>query len=504
MSVSNNKRIAKNTGILYLRMLVVMGVSLYTSRIVLNALGVTDFGVYNVVCGVVAMMSFLNGSMSLATQRFLASDLGRNDGLNITKTFSMAINIHVIISLIMIFLAETVGLLLLYYYLKIPAESLNAAFWIFQLSILQTALGIMIVPLQAVVVTHENLKIYAFMSLFEVLVKLVIAFMLIWVNYNKLILYGLLLTGASTISFCIWNVYVYKYYPTCRYRFHWDKRIFREMLSFTGWQTLGSGVYLLRTQGVNFILNNFFGATLNAARGIANQVNTSILHLVTNFQVASNPQITKTYAAQEYEKMRTLILNTSRLSYLLMMLVSIPIFVEAPFILKVWLKNPPEYCSIFVRLILVATLAELLSGTLVFGALACGKVKEYQRIVSPVLFSEVLLVFASFKLGAPPQTIYIIDIFLNCLVLFIRLKLLHGFINLSYRAYIQRVLLKDLGATFVAVSFIYLFLMYIPAHNFYFSCGRILFSFAVGLLSVFIIGLHENERNWILKKLHIK
>ncbi len=484
---------------LYFRMFITMGIALYTSRVVLNQLGVVDFGVFNVVGGLVSMMAFLNASMSLASQRYFAYDIGCGNQTQLQRTFSTAVNVHLVIALISILLAETLGLWVFWKFLDIPAESRGAAIWVFHLAIFQMALGIITVPFSSLAVAFEKMSSFAYISILESVLKLSVAFLLTWILYNKLILYSILLASATSIISTTWIIYDYHKFKHCRYIRLWDKSVFRQLLSFMGWQTVGSLTWMLRTQGINVILNSFFGPVVNAARGIAVQVNTAVMQFVSNFQMASNPQITKHYAAGELPAMCNLIMRSSKISFLLMFVISLPIIIETEPILRLWLKIIPDYGVIFVRLMLISTLCDLLSGTLVYGALATGKIKRYQLIISSILILEVVVAVIAYKMGYAPQSVFYIEMVLYLVTLAARLLLLRRMIGLSIRAFASTVLLPEIKVILMALAItlcIDRLLSGSPASTVIVMASSV----ATALVSAYFLGLTRHERQWITEK----
>lgn len=491
----NNRRIAKNTLFLYMRMLLIMAVTLYTSRVVLNALGVVDFGVYNVVGGIVTMMAFLNGSISAATQRFLAFAIGKQDKKLVCDTFSTAVILHVVIAVIVLLIAETVGLWFFYNYLNIPAESLTDALWVYQCSVATTILTVLVLPYSSLSISYENMKIYAYLSILEAVLKLLVAFLLIILPTEKLKLYAILILCSTGIISIIWLVYTNKKYPDCRFRFQYNRKITKDIAGFLGWQAYGSFALMIRTQGVNVVLNIFFGPVLNAARGIAVQVNAAIMQVVQNFQMASNPQITKYYAAKDTENINLLIMRSSKISFLLMFIISLPILLEAKPILVLWLKIIPDYGVIFVQLMLLTTLTDLLSGTLVYGALATGKIKKYQLVLSSIFFSDILFVYIAFKLNMPPETIFYIEMALCFICLFVRLAFLKNMISLSVTQYLKDVTLREIavGCTALALSWgLKSILNESPADIAIVVTGSMIIAVACSAT----LGLNHSERSW--------
>lgn len=309
---SNNKRIAKNTLMLYFRMLIIMLVTLYTSRVVLSALGVVDYGIYNVVGGLVTMMGLLNGAMSVSTQRYLTYELGKGDMLRLKQVFSTCMTIFMILSLIVIILAETIGLWFLYNKMVIPEERMDAACYVYQFSILACILSLITNPFNATIIAHEKMDVYAYVSILEVALKLVIVYLLLVIPTDRLITYGILILASQFIVALCYIIYCWKKFSETHYHFYWDKPLFRELISYSGWNLYGSAAGLVKGQGLNILLNMFFNPAVNAARGIAYQINSAITQFFTNFYTAVRPQITKYYATGEINEMTKLVFRSSR------------------------------------------------------------------------------------------------------------------------------------------------------------------------------------------------
>ena len=404
----SNKRIAKNTVLLYFRMLLTMGVSLYTSRIVLNTLGVEDFGIYNVVGGVVMMFSFMNSAMSSATQRFLAIELGKKDDEQLKKVFSMSITIHAIIALIILVFAETLGLWFLNAKLVIPIDRMDAANWVYQASILAFMLTVMGVPYNAIIIANERMSVYAYVSIVEVVLKLFIVFALVWIGYDKLKLYAIFILCVTIIIWIIYNIYCKRNFPETRYRFFWDKSLYKTMMHYAGWNLFGNLAHVTIGQGLNILLNLFFGPVVNSARGIAYQVNTAVSGFVINFQMAMNPQIFKSYAANDLKYMHQLIFQGAKYSFFLLFFLALPLLIDTETILKWWLKIVPEYTVLFCRLVLINTLIDCISGPLMTAAQATGRIKKYQTAVGGLLLLILPISYLFLKNEFPPEiTLYV-------------------------------------------------------------------------------------------------
>ena len=340
--MSNTSRIAKNTLLLYFRMLLTMGVSLYTSRVILNALGIEDYGIYNVVGGVVAMFGILSGSLSVAISRFITFELGKGDLDKLKRIFCTSVNIQVILIAIITILMETIGIWFLNNKMVIPEERLAAANWVFQFSVITFALNLLSVPYNAVIIAHEKMSAFAYISIIDVTLKLIVAFIIAYNPFDKLVYYGLLIMICGVINRSIYAIYSKRHFEEATYRMIFDKGLMKEMFGFAGWNYFGSSAYVLNTQGVNMLLNTFFGVTVNAARGVAVQVNAAVSHFIDNFMTAVTPQITKSYATNDRDYCFKLVNKGAKYGFFLMLLMSLPIFLETETILNLWLKNPPE------------------------------------------------------------------------------------------------------------------------------------------------------------------
>ena len=355
---ANNKRIAKNTLLLYVRMLFMMAISLFTSRVILGTLGVEDYGIQNVVGGIVAMFGFLNGSMSSATQRYITFALGKGDKDRLQTVFCTALQIHALIAVIIVLLGETVGLWFLYNKMQLPADRMDAAFWVLQCSIVSTVVMIVSVPYNACIIAHEKMSAFAYISVLEAVLKLVIVYLLLVFPFDKLIVLAVLtLLVQLFIRFC-YSIYCHRHFEETKYRHVWDKTLFREMNGFAVWSLWGNLSVVLYTQGLNMILNVFFGPVVNAARAIAVQVQGAVQQFVGNFQMALNPQITKNYAAGNLEQMHSLMFRSARFSFLLLFFLSLPVLLETEFILTLWLKTVPDNAVIFTQIMICISLPE--------------------------------------------------------------------------------------------------------------------------------------------------
>ena len=496
---SNNKRIAKNTLLLYIRTLLIMLVTLYTSRVVLNTLGVTDYGVYNVVGGVVAMFGFINSSMASATQRFITFALGKGDKDNLQKVFSTALQIHVLIAALIVVLGETVGLWFMYTQMQIPADRMDAAFWVLQCSIVSAVVMIISVPYNADIIAHEKMSAFAYISILEAVLRLAIVYLLLAFSYDKLILYAFLTLAVQLlIRFC-YSSYCNKHFPESKYRHVWDKSLFKEMTGFAGWGMFSSLSGILSGQGLNMLLNVFFGPVVNAARAVAVQVQNAILQFIGNFQMAINPQITKTYANGEMEDMHKLMFRSARFTFYLLFVVSLPVLFETNFILTVWLKTVPENTVIFLRIMICVSLLYPLSNPLIIANQATGQVRNFQFVSGLILLFILPVSYICLSFGLPAYSVFVVHFIMEFTTLFYRLRLLRSSINIRFIDYFKNVFFRVVLV--VTISII------IPIAIYNYMCNTIIRFFLICIicilsvgLSAYTVGLSHNERLFIKSK----
>ena len=481
---ANNKRIAKNTLLLYFRMLFMMAVNLYTSRVVLNALGVEDFGIYNVVGGVVAMFSMLSGSLSAAITRFITYELGTGNKESLKKIFSSSVTIQIGLAVLIVLLAEAVGVWFLNVKMNIPDERMIAANWVYQFSILTFAINLISVPYNASIIAHERMSAFAYISILEAIGKLVIAFLIVISPMDKLIFYAILMCSVALIVRFAYGAYCKKHFEECTFRFIFDKDLLKRMFGFAGWNFIGASSAVLRDQGGNVVINLFCGPTVNAARGIAFQVNNAISGFVTNFMTALNPQITKSYAAGDRDYMMTLIYQGARLSFYMLLLLSLPVLVNTHYILSLWLGIVPDHAVLFVQLILVFAMSESISNPLITAMLATGKIRNYQLIVGGLQMMNLPVSYMLLHMGMFPEVVILVAIAISQCCLAARLLMLRGMIGLSVRKYFTFLITNVLTESFL---------------NFIQSSLVALISTGV---TIYYVGCNKAERQFVLNKLY--
>lgn len=438
-SVSDNKRIAKNTLMLYSRMLLTMAVGLYAARIVLQTLGASDYGLYNVVGGIVTMFTFLNGTLATGTQRFLTFALGEDDPQKLRDVFSTASYLHVLFAVIILIISEIVGLWLLYNQMQIPDGRMDAAFWVFQFSTMAAMVAIVRVPYTSSLIAHEKMDIYAWVSIYDAVMKLVIVYLIQVVDTDKLILYAFLFFLVHVSTALIYILYCRNKYEECRMFRCFNKDTFREIASFSGWNIFGCGAVALQGQGVNILLNMFFGTIVNAARGIAFQVNSIILQFVNNFQTAVNPQIVKLYAAGNKSEMIKLMINNSKLAAYLLLILAIPVFIELEFVLEIWLGEYPDYTPIFLRIIIVQSLVQTMTRPIVMGLHATGRLKMPNLTAGIILLMILPVCYLLLRLGLSPVSVFVVNVIPWVLETFIDSFWLYKFIDFPIGKFYKEV-----------------------------------------------------------------
>lgn len=495
ISSNSNKRIAKNTLYLYVRMLFVMGVSLYTSRIVLAELGITDYGIYNVVGSVVTIFTFISQALGNATNRFIIFSIGKGDEETTNRVYNTCFRVHFFIAFFVVLLLETVGLWFLGGRLNIPAERVNAAYWVFHISVAVCFLSIIRVPSTAEVIAHEDMGFYAVISIIETLLKLIIAISLKYYSNDKLVFYASLLFGVQFIVNYAFHIYCKSRYVECvlSLKMGDEKKMYKEIGSFAGWSMLGNIVWLGYTQGINLMLNIFFGPVVNAARGIAVQVESAVTTFVGSFQTAINPQITKSYAKNDLNRMHSLIVYSSKFSFFLYLLFAVPIFFEAENILGIWLVEVPDHAINFVRLTLIFELLTPLSNPLGTSNDATGKIRNYQIVCGLINLQIIVVSYILLKLGHVPEVVFFVQISIFAVQTVAKLLFIRKQVHLSLRFYFKEVIAPITTVAFFSAGLSYGFLHFM--NNSIISVFLYLvLSFLLVAGTSYLFGLNINER----------
>lgn len=497
---SNNRRIAKNTVFLYIRMLLTILISLYTVRVVLEQLGKNDLGIYNVVGGIVTMFSILSSSLSSAISRFLSFELGRENLGRLRKIFSTSVLIQLGLGIAVALLTETGGVWFLNHWMNIVPERMVAANWVLQCSIITFIINMMSIPYNAAIIAHEKMKAFAYIGLLEVVLKLAVALLLFLPFFDSLVTYAVLLVIAAGIVRLTYGLYCRRHFEECRFEFSLDRGIFKEMIGFSSWNFIGSASAILKDQGVNIVMNVFCGTAINASRALAMQVNSAIHGFAQNFMLAVNPQIIKSYAAGNTGYMFELAFRSARLSLYMLLCLSLPLIVEMPFVLHLWLTEIPEYTVSFSRLVLIIGMAEIISVPLQFMNQASGKIKVYQLTVGGLQMLNFPLAFLLLYLKLSPNSVFVLSIVLSQVCLIARLLILQRTIHFPVRQFIHEVYLKILivGATCAVGAWI----IHITSVNL--QLHAILIFGIVLALTAFLcyrIGCSKGERSFIISKL---
>ena len=498
----NSKRIAKNTLMLYTRMLFSMVISLYTSSVIINALGEVDYGVYGVVGGFVAMFSLISNSLSSSTSRFLTFELGKGDTQRLKAVFSTSLLIHIVLALLVFILAESIGVWFLNNKMTIPAERLYAANWVFQASVFSFMLNLFSVPYNASIVAHERMSAFAYIGIFDVVLRLGIVLFIAfspW-DFDRLIVYSLLIVALGIINQTIYLWYCRRNFEECKLRISFDRTCWKEMSGFAGWNFIGCTAGLLKDHGVNILLNLFIGPVLNTARSIAGTVNHAVSSFAGNFMVALNPQITKSYAKGDHAYMFSLVERGSRFSFYIILILALPILFETEFILTLWLKQYPAHTVNFVRLVLLLSLSDILSNTLITLQVATGKIRNYQLAVGSMLMMNFPLSYICLYLGFPPESTLFVALFVSVCCMVLRLWFLRKMAGLSMTHF-----LKHVYANVWAVSLTAAILPTILHTSLPIGWQRFLVlvptSICSSMMAVYFIGCSQQERGFIKSKI---
>lgn len=504
---ANNKRIAKNTLLLYFRMLFMMAVSLFTSRITLAALGITDYGIYNVVGGMVAMFSILSGSLSVSISRFITIEVGKGDEEKLNSIFSTSVSIQLFMSVVICILAEAVGVWFLNNKMVLPFNRLFAAHCVLHLSILTFVVNLISVPYNAVIIAHEKMSAFAYISILEVVLKLVIVYMLYISSFDKLIVYSILLTCVAVIIRIVYGIYCKRHFSEAHYRPNLNKGLLREMFGFIGWTFMGNGVVVLKDQGTNMLLNIFCGPAVNAARGVAMQVNSAVYSFVQNFMTAVNPQITKSYSTGAVDDMHKLIIRSAKFGFFILLILLMPVCANIDYILNLWLVEVPAHTANFIVLVLLYSLFDCYANPLITGVLAEGNIKSYEITLTFIYLGNFLISYVFLKLGYEPEWVFVWNIIFKFLVVIALLWNANREFSFPIRTFINKCVIRTFGVFLLCASFI-LFLPVSHVHSFSMFVLTTLIIAAFCILCVSVIGVTKNERVYIESiikiKLHLK
>ena len=500
MNETSNKRIANSTIYLYIRMLLIMAVTLYTSRVILRVLGVTDFGIYNVVGGLASSFVFFSSSLSNATQRFLNYELGKNNIVQVQKIFNLSILVYAVIAIVIVLISEPIGIWLIENKLFIPTERMETAYWIFHIMILGLVVTLIGTVFDSVLIARENMKVYSYIGIFEAVGKLLIVFLLEYLPFDKLKLYAVLLFAITFIAKTIMLLYCISHYQECRLRFYWNKSLFSNLFSFVGWNAVGTAVWSINEQGMNILLNIFFGPIVNAARAISVQVKAAVNNFNSNFFVAVRPQIVKSYANKDYVYFVQLLYNSSRYSFYLMWLLALPIILRTSYILSIWLGNVPEYTVSFVQWILIYSLINVLTNPFWSAIQAIGQLKWYILIGSFVYLMAFPISYIFLKLGYSPIVSFQVLAAVRLVYLFTTIMIIKRYIEFSIWKYLKNVVYPIILV--VIPSGILVFIINSLFSQSFLSLVSIsLISIFITITTIYALGISAKERMFINAKI---
>lgn len=504
--LGNNKRIAVNTAFLYIRMLLLMAVSLYTSRIVLDALGVVDYGLYNVVGGIVVALGFLSGTLNTASSRFINVALSKGCLEEMKKTFSNVLFVNVLLALIVLVAGETIGLWFLYNKMQIPENRSYAAFWVYQMSIVTVMINIISSAYNACIIAHEKMNAFAFISLFDGFGKLLIAYLLLHiVNYDKLIIYGGLLLLIQIIDRFIYSIYCAKHFQETRTGIIVDEPLLIKMFKFISWASYGSFVSIGFTQGLNILINIFFGPAVNAARAVSVQVQNAVVSFTTNFQTAVNPQLMQSVANEDFTKAQMLLKLSSKFSFFLLCILGIPLIAVTPFVLGLWLKEVPEHTVWFVRLMLVISIWSCIANPLRIVNQAEGNIRKFQMYEGTVLLMIVPVSYCVLKVYGIPELVFLVHLVIELLSGFIRIKIVLPKIGMSTGEYCKSIYIPLMIVFVTSILLCYLLAEIMSLGNNFQSMILVCIIIEISLLClIYIVGLDKTEKTKLINLMRNK
>lgn len=449
---AKSKRIAKNTMFLYVRMAVLMLISIFTSRVLLNKLGVEDFGIYNVVGGVTVLLSFFSSSLTNASQRFLTFELGKNDLKQANRVFNQHLIIYLLIAAGILLVAETVGLWFVHTQLVIPSERMTATVWVYQFTVVSLCLTLLSIVFNSCIIAHEAMDVFSLIGIFQGVAKLGIVYLLSVSNVDKLITYGFLMMMVSLIVQVFYMVYCFSHYEECKIRWVWDRVLLKETGSLVGWNMIGTAVYAINDSGVNILMNLFFGPAVNAARALSGQVSGAVGSFSSNFYTSVQPPLTKAYASGDYSYMMKLFYNSSKYSFYLLWIICLPVMFSINELLSIWLTEVPEYVGVFTIWILLYSMVTTLNNPIWTISLAVGKLKWYILIGSGVFLLIFPISYAVLKLGYLPVSVFMVMVAVRSVYLIVVLRIISSYIPLTCRGYMNGVVYPILKSTVLSTA----------------------------------------------------
>lgn len=478
-------------------MFFILILNLYISRLVLNYLGVIDYGVYNIVGGVIVLFSFLNGAMTSATQRFLSYEIGSGTPKKVNEVFSICITSHLLIAFGVVILGETLGLWFLHNYINIPAERMSAAIFTYHFSIFSFCFGIIQIPYSSIIIAYEKMNTYAIVTIIDAVLKLSVAMLLSFSVFDRLKQYSFSMFMVHFIVLLLYFIIIKINYKETKYCLFWDKKRYFEIFSFSGWSVLGGAANISVNQGISIVLNLFYGVIANTAVGIANQVTTAVYSFVTNFQTAFKPQIIKYYASKNYTHFYSLLFRASKFSYYLIFIIALPVLLCTEGIFKLWLGQVPEYAVVFCKLIIVNRIIDSISGPLWMAVQATGNIKKYQIIVSSIILMNLVFSYLFLKMGFAPHVVYIVSIFINIILLIYRIIFLHYLVQLPIKNFCTEVLFKLVIVTILSIPIPLLIRLNLDVNSILNVFIISFVSLLMTLIFIYVLGLEKTERVWL-------
>ena len=503
VSVSN-KRIAKNTIFLYIRMALSMIVSLYTVRVVLQVLGVENYGIYSAVGGVISSLTVFTGALSTASQRFFSIEIGKDSREGLNRVFNSMVVLYLLTGVLILIIAETAGVWFLEHKMLIPSNRMNAAFVVLQCTLISLFVSIIVSPFQAIIIAKEDMKVYAYVGIYDVLIKLLIAFFIQLFTIDKLILYAFLLLMASVSSQLIYFIFSVKKYNDIKLKLRWDFQTIKEILGFSGWSLIGCLAFLFNAEGLNLLMNVFFGPIVNAAYNIGNSVKNAVNQLGANFFVAVRPSLIKEYAAQNFEYVQKLFFFSTKVIFCLLFMIMFPISMETERILSLWLGDVGDHMVSFVRLMLIWALLLNLSDPITAIVQAANKVKAYHLLVDLFTLLTLPLAYVAFKFGSTPEWAFIISLIIFCFAHIIRLLILKKIIQIEIIEYFKKIVLRIILSICISISITYTLKLFIEFNTLIGLFVKILLEVAIPIAVCYIVVLNKNERvriNGMLQRL---
>lgn len=505
MSQVDNKRIAKNTLYMYLRMLVTMVVSLYTSRIVFQALGIDNYGIYNVVASVIVFFSFINQGLTASTRRYITAEIEKGDAESQRNVFNLAVWAHVMIAGIILVLGETVGLWVVNSFLNLPGDRMFAANVVYQLSVLSAILSVMQAPFTAAITAHERMNIYAYLSILDVVMRLLLAYVVMVASYDKLIVYAICVFFVGVLNVVINRIYCYRKFPMCRYKRPHNRSLLKEIFSYMGWSLGGQLMGVFTNQGVTILVNTFFSVAANAAMGVSNQITKIVNQFVTNFQIAFHPQITRQYVSSNFEELNKLIVRSSRYSAYLVLIFLIPICCQVENFLSIWLGDYPHYAVEFCILTLIVIYFDAITGPLWMLLCSDKDIKKYQIVISIISSFNFFGAWVLLLLGLPPYSVVIARIVVYVAVLIARLVLSKERVSsFPVKEWLGKVLIQPLLFSIVPLICIYFLRMIVIENNIielFVKAGIVL---VITCILIFVFGFEKKERQFVYSKIQRK